>query len=363
MLALLATAALADDLFVPVFDRVEVPDGIINGDAATEDDWPMTGGLLVSGTATVSGLEPVDGRALMCSSTLIAPDVVLLAAHCVDVEGLIDAAATQGYVVESYEDLELAFSREANLSRYDLMDSVVNGVQDWPADVAFASEWIPHPDFDLFTLQTGLADNADIALMFLEAPIAGLPLGVLPTEEEAEQIEVGASVEIVGWGQQQQDAVPGTVGEKVQATSFVAELNRFEMKIGEEYTDSRKCHGDSGGPTFMQVETTSAEPWRLIGVTSHAYDTTDCNVTGGVDTRVDRYLSWIDEEMRSRCEDGSRSWCEEPGILPPPSDAGTYPWDAVADAEEPGGCGCAGRPAAPSFLLGLGVLGFVRRRR
>ena len=53
---------------------------------------------------------------------------------------------------------------------------------------------------------------------------------------------------------------------------------------------------------------------RIVGVTSHAYDTTDCWETGGVDTRVAAYLDWIDEEMRDACESGVREWCEQEGI-------------------------------------------------
>ena len=55
------------------------------------------------------------------------------------------------------------------------------------------------------------------------------------------------------------------------------------------------------------------------GVTSHAYDDSDCFETGGVDTRVDAFLDWIDDEMRLRCDDGTRAWCEVPGIVNPDS--------------------------------------------
>ena len=41
-----------------------------------------------------------------------------------------------------------------------------------------------------------------------------------------------------------------------------------EFKVGEEQADGRKCHGDSGGPTFATVETEALEDMRVIGVTS-----------------------------------------------------------------------------------------------
>ena len=93
---------------------------------------------------------------------------------------------------------------------------------------------------------------------------------------------------------------------------------------------------------------------RLVGVTSHAYDETDCAAKGGVDTRVDHYLTWIDEQMRSRCEDGTRVWCEVEGIIPPPT-----------EEEGKGGCGCASAPNPTSAglwgLLALALVGLRRR--
>ncbi|HHO50047.1 MAG TPA: trypsin-like serine protease [Deltaproteobacteria bacterium] len=344
--------------------------GIINGSPAGIDEWPQTGGMLVGATATVAGLEPITGRLLMCSSTLIAPDVVLTAAHCVDLDGLLDVAAQQGFTIETLDDLQIVFSRETDLARYELGASIYGNLPDWPEDAAFSTEWVAHEGFDLFTLQVGLAENDDIGLIFLDEPLLDAPFATLPTPEEADQIVEGADVVIVGWGQQEQDPLPGTVGTKQVAESYISALADYEIKVGEVYEDGRKCHGDSGGPSFMQVQTESAEPWRLIGVTSHAWDaTTDCRVTGGVDTRVDHHLEWIDAQMRAACEDGTRSWCDEPGILPPPDASGAFPWDQLASMDLEGedskkGCGCstpAPASAGPGALLLLTIL--ARRRR
>ena len=132
------------------------------------------------------------------------------------------------------------------------------------------------------------------------------------------------------------------------------------MKIGELEDDVRKCHGDSGGPSFMEVTADTEVSTRLVGVTSHAYDRSDCEETGGVDTRVDAYLDWIDGELRARCEDGTRSWCEEPGIVAAPVPVVE---DPVAQGEEVrrfGACSTGGlAPTALYALLGLMAL---RRR-
>lgn len=341
----------------------EQPVGIINGEDAAEDDWPMAGGMIVTGTADVFGFE-LTGRLLMCSSTLIAPDVVLLAAHCVDVESVMNEMGLEGVEIT---DLELAWSPQADLSMYGF------GLSDPPPypDVhAVAWDWVFPDQWNINLLQTGLARNHDIALMFLEEPVLDRDFAYIITEEEDEQFKLNNEVIVVGWGQQTDDqqAPPGTVGFKKMGTSFIAEKTAAEFKVGEVAADVRKCHGDSGGPSFMEVETDSSEKWRIVGVTSHAYDMTDCRETGGVDTRITAYLDWIDEELRSRCEDGTRSWCKTAGIPAPPNADGTHDWDVDEAAEEElfdeKGCGCVVATGpfglAPMVLLS-GLLGFRRR--
>jgi hypothetical protein len=160
----------------------------------------------------------------------------------------------------------------------------------------------------------------------------------------------------------------GTFAVKQMGESFIARLAQYEMQIGLAESDVRKCHGDSGGPTFLNIDTTTDDPMRVIGITSHTYDASDCARTGGVDTRVDYYLDWIDAHMRSACDDGTRVWCDEPGILVPPTtpvpeDTGVA---AVAsnDGEE-AKQGCAyGRAdgVSPGLAVLAGFLAFRRKR-
>ncbi|MDP6934311.1 MAG: trypsin-like serine protease, partial [Myxococcota bacterium] len=328
-------------------------DPIINGETADRDDFPMTGAMLMDATLSMGSWGSSDMRMLVCSSTLIAPDVVLLAAHCLDEESF-----TYGY--GDLEDVEIRWTREADLEEWD-----GSSTPDWPDDSVLAWDWVFHEDFDLMSMEMGISENHDIALLFLDEALEDLPLAVLPTAEEADQLQEDNEVMIVGWGQQEatsmwEEPPAGTYGIKQQGTSTIANLGDHEFQVGAEESDVRKCHGDSGGPSFMVVDTDSSETMRLVGVTSHAYDSSDCEETGGVDTRVDAYLDWIDQEMRSRCEDGTRAWCEEEGILPPP--------EAMAELDERSGpfqaCACSSAASstqwAPLALLGLVVF---RRRK
>ena len=333
-------------------------DDIINGDAVSRSVYPETGGLLVGATIDFDGFE-YEFKMLMCSATLIAPDVVLLAAHCVDFAYFEAMAGLE------FSEVDILFSRQADLSAYTGMP------QEWPSDAVYAWEAVTHQGFSMDSIGMGLSENDDIGLLFLEEAIEDVAPAVVVTSDEADAIVEGAIVDIVGWGQQTSDQTPpaGTVGIKMGGQSVIGAVADYEFQVGPDDDDVRKCHGDSGGPTFMEID----GGVRLIGVTSHAYDLTDCRETGGVDTRVDYYLDWIDNEMRSRCESGERVWCDEDGILGPDYGSGgdlSLENDDEKEAlsvslgdEDEGGCSCSSTPSRGSFVWLTGLLGLVGLRR
>jgi MYXO-CTERM domain-containing protein len=301
----------------------------------------------------------------------------------------------------TFEEAKYYVSFTADLTSMVLDASSMAGgtlaVPDFPADAIEASGRVGNPGFKPELLKSftgGLSNLSDVALVFLSKPVTDREPAILITSEEAPQLAVKKEVQIVGWGQQ--TAAPqdpfnpppkGTVGKKFCATSFVNELGDHEMQIGAGAETSRKCHGDSGGPSYMTVETERARKERVVGITSHAYDQTDC-AKGGADTRVDVWLGWIDAEMKKACEQKLRTACaEDQGIIPPerydppPPDLGpeTSPADdggagdggAGADAGTAGessGCDCAlpdaaGAAAPTALLLAIGVALLARRRR
>lgn len=306
---------------------------IINGEDASTDDYPSSGAMI----AEISGYP---GPLFMCSSTLIAPDTVLLAAHCVDEESVGGSISGLGW------------SRSSDLAAWG-----AGTASGWPDDNVAAVDWVKHEQFSLAALQVGLALNYDIGLMFLEEAVTDVEPAYLPTTEEAAQIVQGAEVVVVGWGYQDA-SLTGEVGVKQMGVSDISELADYEFHVGAETAAVRKCHGDSGGPSYMELETDSQVKTRVIGVTSHAYDMSDCQETGGVDTRVDYYLAWIDEEMRAACEDGTRVWCDSPGILPPPGPPRTI--DDLEGALKLVGCSAA--PGAGAWGALAGLLAVVLRR-
>ncbi len=325
---------------------------IINGEDATAEDWPMAGGLIVQADIGY-GFGNLTTKALMCTATLIAPDVVMTAAHCTDLQDFL--SFYYGGIEVSHE--EYGFSNDGDLSQYFFGSDL-----DWPDGAGTGKKFVANDKFDLFTMQVGLAKNFDIALIFLDQPLLDAPIAWLPSADEAEQIATGNPVEIVGYGQTDADD-PYSTGNRQMADSVIADLAPYEMQIGAKPSDGRKCHGDSGGPTFMQVDSDTWSKWRVIGITSHSYDLTDCASEGGVDTRVDFYLDWIDEQMRAACDDGTRSWCDEPGILTPPSTEAELPWViGLTSRDSHGMCSTSGGEASV-WLAGAGLLALRRRKK
>lgn len=342
------------DAELPAAPGADDANPIVNGRAATADEYPMSGGLVFQGDMD-GPFGSGTGRSFVCSSTLIAPDVVMAAAHCVDetiLGGGFGGTAT---------NLEFRWSRELDLSGYD------DPAGPWPADAVAAVDWVVPDEWspdNMNDLTVG-DPKYDISLLFLEAPLLDAPYALLVTEDEADQIAVGTEVDIVGWGIQDPIGLwesfsppeEGHFGIKQIGTSVIADVGTYEFQVGAQSSDVRKCKGDSGGPTYLTADTDSSIATRLVGVTSRAADDTLCESKGGYDTRVDAYLSWVDAQMRAACESGVRSWCEEPGVLTPEWYDDTYGEKGVA-------CGCSSDAGAAAGWLPalLGLLALRRRR-
>jgi len=336
---------------------------IINGYACTANEMETAVAILVDAEIAFGGYT-MPMKSVICTGTLIAPDVVMAAAHCFD-----PAALTMGYGTVNRADYYISFAT-------DMAALAVQQSTDFPEDAAPGASFVVNPEFSLDAMNdvNGPGDYKDISLLFLVTPVTSIEPEVVITADEANQVVADAPVQIAGWGQQTQTSTgetppAGTVGIKNCADSFISELADWELVVGADSSTSRKCHGDSGGPTYLTVDTPHARTRRVIGVTSHAYDMTDC-ARGGVDTRVDVWLDWIDQEMQAKCNDGSRSWCQVKGIIPPEHfdppvqpDAGTSD-DNSDNPFEQLGCGCRSidQAWADPGLLALAGLALFRRR-
>lgn len=284
---------------------------IIAGEACEADVEPSAVAILVDAEIHIDGHGTETIKTVVCTGTVIAPDVVLAAAHCLDA-----SLMTFGFGTVTREDYFV--TRTADLTGLAEQTSI-----DFPEDTISASSRVMHPGFNINNFGaevSGPGQFDDIALLFLDREL-DVPPAIVIGRDEVVQIVEQKPVRIAGWGQQTETSggpfnppPAGTVGRKHCATSTINELGTYEMQIGN--TGPRKCHGDSGGPTYVTLDAVDGDPNRVIGVTSHAYDQSDC-AKGGVDTRIDAYLDWLEVEMTTACSSGVRSWCEVSGIIPP----------------------------------------------
>jgi secreted trypsin-like serine protease len=179
-----------------------------------------------------------------CSGTLIAPTVLLTAAHCFEPTALW-TDILQGTSFADYFQAATAYTNYATI--------------------------IQHPFYD-----GNGADGHDVAVVLLTYPLAATPArrGATPS--------VGDLVRSVGYGNSNFDQTG--FGTKRQITYPVTAVSPLVISAGSEGHDI--CHGDSGGPTFNAAG-------RIVGVNDFV-DTPDCH--GGahmdrVDTNVD-FIHW-----------------------------------------------------------------------
>jgi secreted trypsin-like serine protease len=288
-----------------------VEQAIINGQRCVENEFPSSVEILVDADVDFGPWGQYHLVSQICGGTLIAPDVVLTAAHCLDSNSLTNGMG-------KLKKVTYWVTPEANLASFKHAAEPAI-----PQGATMAKSWSVHQDYNPDAFEgSGLGEHKDIGILFLSKALDIEPALVI-TQAEAQTLAKGSTVSIVGWGQQvpeEDEAAPPTAndGYKMCASSSINELSQHEMQIGSDKESKRKCYGDSGGASYVTIKGAIGNPSRLIGITSHAYDSNAC-YKGGVDTRVDAYLDWIDGKMKEGCNTGARVWCESKGIIQPPT--------------------------------------------
>ncbi len=299
LLALLTTGCVTTDDNV---DLVQTP--ILGGTPASVGQYPTVVAILNNG---------------LCTGTLIGPDLVLTAAHCI-------SPAVLGY----YNQAQVTADTNVIVDTTNAYGS--------SGRVISASDTIPHPSFSL----NSLGDN-DIGLIRLAQSVTDRTPTVLNRSHS--DAPAGISTALVGYGltnpSNQNSA--GYLYALTNKLSMVCNsyLGSDSLLLCYDQSDGRgSCSGDSGGPAFASIGGSQ----KVVGITS--FGDQYCQEYGAY-TRVDAELAFIDAnapELTCVSDGTCVADCGSGGLPSDPDCAGI---DCSANGVCVAECGSGGFPVDP----------------
>ncbi len=291
---------------------------------APPEPTPIVGGEAVTGKAwasvvAVRSVDPEDATiGHLCTGTLIAPQIVLTAAHCIP-------PATKVDEISVFFGTKMTKTQRATAERFGI----------------FPGACVSECKTDAF----------DFAFVEIREKIGGVDIiPLLATQEEwDEAMAPDLPVTVVGFGATRDDEEEGAAplmdserGFKRVVTTQIEEIRPKgrEFVAGEPGKDT--CGGDSGGPAFVQLADGS---WRQVGVTSRGVR--PCGSGRGYYGVPYFAMPWLRETagidlLPADCPDG----------------------DCIDTSVPDEGCGCRTESPAGFGLAWalLGLLGLPRRR-
>jgi hypothetical protein len=279
--------------------------GVPGQEATASSSSAIYGGVLDDdgqANGAVVAIEIGDGTTFtLCSGSLVGPNVVLTARHCVSAQLVAPSCDADGNSLDGVD-----FGADVAVATIHVFagPSIYQG--EMPSATATA----------LYHLSGTTLCNADVALIVLDQSITSVaPLHVRLTKP----VTANESVRTVGFGQNDQGKPIGTRFRKddvsVLAVGPVVSPSQTPLGGNEFELGESSCLGDSGGPAID--ETTGA----VVGIVSRGPTSADggddCTTTSGnVYTSLAGFQSvfqqafaaaggsWIDESAQSTGGDG-----------------------------------------------------------
>jgi uncharacterized protein (TIGR03382 family) len=224
-----------------------------DGEELASRSAPITHGEPTEGLLAVAAITT--GGELTCTGTLVAPRVVVTAAHCL--RGHAPDGVFFGAVVGGPgEHVPIAAVRED--ARFD-----------------------------------ALSLDHDLGVVILARAVDVPPIA-LPSAPLAEAALVGRVVVVVGFGATGDPAEPA--GTKRRGSTVVTEATPIQLSVAP--APAQPCRGDSGGPTLLALDGVRT----LVGVT--AFGDEDCAVFA-TSTRVDAHADFLAGAIAAATDGGA----------------------------------------------------------
>ena len=238
-------------------------DAALNGTMPSVDDLArIVGGYRPYRSRYRSFVRVDRGSRLHCGGVLIAPRVVLTAAHCVSAYDSYTAYVNAYNTFTSYSGMEVR--------------SVVKAIR--------------HPYYN------SLTRDYDFGLMKLSSPVYGIPL--MPLNGLSSMPSTGMSMTVIGIG----DAAEGA-GSTVWLNAAEVKMTdpfRCSLNYGDNIIHDRtmfcardpgqdSCQGDSGGPIMMKINGVE----KVVGIVSWGRGCAEAAYPG-VYARASAGKRWVD---------------------------------------------------------------------
>jgi len=289
-------AELLNDSPVKLLNNLPPP--VVGGNEVEENSYPWMAAL---GSRINDGVD--GGIRWFCGGSLISSNMILTAAHCIQVMGVSFCEFSLNRIVQKPgSQLSLDVVR---LGAHNLGESAFENVDDYvPKQV------IMHPQFK----DNGSFPEHDIAIIVLQTEASGVRMRrevspvCLPAPNT--QLPPGSPVLVAGWGatseggleaDRLQEVTVEVTGQTKCRTLYKqmvgADIGEDILCAGLDEGGKDACQGDSGGPL---VSDQGDGTFRLVGVVSAGLGCARRNVPG-LYAKVSNHMGWI-EDVRSRLE-------------------------------------------------------------